>query len=75
MLNGTDRGILLWAEDSLVMGAGGLQSTMLEGHSTPLPSLDLLSIKSNWFLLAPRDRACNEDPALGSPFHQFDSLL
>ncbi|CAO2612439.1 HAUS augmin-like complex subunit 8 [Lemmus lemmus] len=32
-------------EDSLVMGTGGLQSTMLEGHSTAPPSLDLSSIK------------------------------
>lgn len=37
-------------EDSLVMGAGGLQSTMLEGHSTPLPSLDLSSIKDTSML-------------------------
>ncbi|XP_049984345.1 HAUS augmin-like complex subunit 8 isoform X2 [Alexandromys fortis] len=32
-------------EDSLVMGTGGLQSTMLEGHSTAPPCLDLSSIK------------------------------
>ncbi|KAM7328479.1 hypothetical protein ACRRTK_012571 [Alexandromys fortis] len=32
-------------KDSLVMGTGGLQSTMLEGHSTAPPCLDLSSIK------------------------------
>lgn len=32
-------------EDSLMMGTGGLQSTMLEGHSTAPPCLDLSSIK------------------------------
>lgn len=42
-------------EDSLVMGTGGLQSTMLEGHSTAPPFLDLSSIKdTSVFRTAPQ---------------------
>ncbi|XP_075843152.1 HAUS augmin-like complex subunit 8 isoform X2 [Microtus pennsylvanicus] len=42
-------------EGSLVMGTGGLQSTMLEGHSTAPPCLDLSSIKdTSMFRTAPQ---------------------
>ncbi|XP_041495122.1 HAUS augmin-like complex subunit 8 [Microtus oregoni] len=41
-------------EDSLVMGTGGLQSTMLEGHSTAPPYLDLSSKDTSMFRTAPQ---------------------
>ncbi|XP_075830986.1 HAUS augmin-like complex subunit 8 [Microtus pennsylvanicus] len=42
-------------EDGLMMGTGGLRPTMLEGHSTALPYLDLSSIKdTSMFRTAPQ---------------------
>lgn len=56
-------------EDSLVMGAGGLQSTMLEGHSTPLPCLDLSSIKDTSMLrMAPQPAMTKSKKAESTSF-------